>query len=429
MRWTWPARCAANTLAPAREMERRLRSRDMTLRVTTKDGTLRLVYASTLGLLRETLRRHRLAARTHGCCPFLELLGTHLSFTNILAALQEGEERVSSRFTADEATVVTEALALGECRCCVHGDNNGSIEGPPFPLIVERALYGRRQAFTSATSARFDRIFSEDEEEINDADAMSTLRIGLKNTPCEKLMEYFRHNISLHGYNFFCQSEGLTSALWCCTHLGDPSIQQALAFCAEDVVMHDAAGNSLEADTKLDLALERSGLSYGVLLQPLLAGEAVEMDIRRLQRVIMDASINTPDVFCELTHRAVENGLACQDNIALFTGDYEGAYAIATAARQSTQDPALAMRAVEKVRCKLGFNEFRLSLDSAAIVRNGVDYFCRCSKKNFMRSVVTLPKEELLRLMHETSFRCTFCAKEHPLQPEDWQKAMQGLVE
>ncbi|EAN85020.1 hypothetical protein, conserved, partial [Trypanosoma cruzi] len=174
MRRTWPARCAANTLAPAREMERRLRSRDMTLRVTTKDGTLRLVYASTLGLLRETLRRHRLAARTHGCCPFLELLGTHLSFTNILAALQEGEERVSSRFTADEATVVTEALALGECRCCVRGDNNGSIEGPSFPLIVERALYGRRQAFTSATSARFDRIVSEDEEEINDADAMST---------------------------------------------------------------------------------------------------------------------------------------------------------------------------------------------------------------------------------------------------------------
>ncbi|RNF17426.1 putative heat shock protein 33 [Trypanosoma conorhini] len=430
MRRTWPARCAAKASPAAVGMERRLRSRDMTLRVATKNGKLRLAYASTLGLLRETIRRHRLATHTHGHRPFLELLGTHLSFTNLLAVLQEGEERVSSRFTADEATIVTEALALGECRCYVRGENNDSAQWPPFSLKVERALYGRRAPFTSMTAARLDLIFPVEEVgELSDADAMSWLRIGLGNMPREKLLEYFRHNISLHGYNFFRQSEGSTSTLWCRAHLDAPSIQQALASCVETATTHAADSSFVEAETKLEAALERAGLSYGLLLQPMVSGGAVERDVQRLQQAVFGASIATPEVFCELNHRAVEKGLACQDSLALFSGDHEGAYAVATAARQYTQDPDLAAPTIETLRRKLGINDFRVPLDPAAVVRNGVDYFCRCSKENFLRSVMTLPREELQRLVHETSFRCTFCAKEHSLQPEDWQRALQGRVE
>ncbi|ESL05517.1 hypothetical protein TRSC58_06832 [Trypanosoma rangeli SC58] len=246
--------------------------------------------------------------------------------------------------------------------------------------------------------------------------------------PREKL-EYFRHNISLHGYNFFRQSEGSTSALWCSAHLDAPSVQEALAFCVECAITHGADSNFVEADAKLEAALEHSGISHGLLLQPILSTEAVGRDVQRLQQTILGASIATPDVFRELNRRAVENGFACQDNIALFSGDYEGAYAVATAARQYTQDPALAAPVIEKLRRKLGVNDFRVWLDHTAVVRNGVDYFCRCSKHDFLRSVMMLPREELLRLMHETSFRCTFCAKEHPLQPEDWQKALQGCAE
>lgn len=425
MQWTRPARCAAGAFPPVKEAERRMRTRDVALRVSSKCGTVRVVYASTVGLLRETARRHRLAARTHGHRPFLELVGTHLTFTNILAALQEGEERVASRFTADEATVATEALALGECRCHVRDDRNATAEGPPFLLRVDRVLYGQGRPFSSVTAARLDLLVSGDEEGRRADDAVSAGRLGVGDVPRDKLMEYFRHNISLHGYNFFRQSEGSTSALWCCTRLDDLSIERALACCAGDAVA-GGPGDSAEADTKLDAAMGHAGVSYGVLVQPLLAGQAVERDVHRLQEALVRASVADPGVFGELSHRATAGGLACQDNLSLLTGDYEGAHVIATAARQFAQDPSIAAPVVERVRRQLGVDEFRLPLDCATLVRNGLDYFCRCSKESFLRSVVGLPEEELARLVHETSFRCTFCGKVHQLRREDWQNLLQN---
>ncbi|KEG09812.1 hypothetical protein DQ04_04591010 [Trypanosoma grayi] len=438
MRRAWLARCAASTSAPgasssspsASEMQRRIRAADITLRVATKDGTARVVYASTSGLLRETLRRHNLAARTHGHRPFLQLLGTHLSLTNMLAALQEGEERVASRFTAEEATIVVEALALGECRCYVRGDCNATIEGPPFPFSVGRTLYGQSQPFWSTTAAQLGQFLTEEEEEETNEGNSVPIALGLADVPREELLANFHYNISLHGYNFFRKSEGSASALWCCVHLDDPAIQKSLAeYTQQEHEQKDAtssSGGALdEKDNNLDMVLARAGVSYGILVQPLVATRAVEVQVHQLQRALLRASIANPAVFRELSRRAVEECLSCQDTLSLVTGDYEGAYTVAMAARQFTQDPSTAAPVIEKLRQQLGVNDFRLSLDCDTPKRNRLDYLCRCSKDSFLQSMSVLPADELARFMHETSFRCVFCGKERRLHQEDWQKVLQ----
>ncbi|KAH9580057.1 Heat shock protein Hsp33 [Trypanosoma melophagium] len=431
MRRSWIVHCSPASLS---EVERRLRTRDITLRVPTKSGNVRLVYANTRNLLKETIRRHQLGTRTHGHRSFLELVGSHLTFTNILAALQEGEERVISRFTADHATIITESLALGESRCYIRGENNESnIDLTPFPLKVDRILYGQRQPFSSMTAARLDNLICDNEEEDsvgggldistsnNNNNTMKQVprALGLQDLPHELLQEYFRYNISLHGYNFFRQSEGAAVALWCSSHLRDISIEEIL-----NQFAHNNSSQTLEKE--LEMQIERAGCSYGILVQPLVAQHAEELKVHQLQRTLLQASIANPNIFRVLYRRAQEDCLTCQDTLSLVSGDYEGAYTVALAARQCTQDPSIVAPIMEALRQQLGLEDIlRLQLDTNSVVRNGLDFFCRCSKENFMQSVITLSVGELVRLKEETNFHCTFCGKDHPLRREDWEKVMQ----
>jgi len=86
-----------------------LRHRDITLCVPSVDGRHRLTFCSSQHLLTECIRRHDLLVATQCHLPFLELLGTSLSFTNLLAAQHEGEERIDVQLTADEATIFVAA--------------------------------------------------------------------------------------------------------------------------------------------------------------------------------------------------------------------------------------------------------------------------------------------------------------------------------
>ncbi|AAZ11825.1 hypothetical protein, conserved [Trypanosoma brucei brucei TREU927] len=411
---------------------RSIRGRDITLRVSTKDGNARIVFASTTNLLRETMRRHKLLTRMKGQTPFLELVGTHLTFTNILAALQEGEERVATRLSANEGTIVTESLAIGECRCYVGGHNGTTLEEEPhFPLKVDRFLYGQSQPFSSITAASLTQLIDRDyNATVSSSEGFcSTAQtpetavplLGLGMLSPEVVDAYYRRNITLHGHTFFRQSEGSVAALWCCAYLDDPSLLEAFALYSEA----SAASESPEAVDRVDEMMRKTACSCGVLVQPVVAGRVVEEKIHLLQRLLVRASIVQPEIFSVLKERGVHEGLACQDSIALVTGDHEGAYEVAKAARQFTQDPSVSAPVVEKVREGLGLDKGeRFFIDQASVVRNGIDYFCRCSKNNFLRALVALPEEQLSSLMEETSFRCTFCAKEHVLQPEDWSKLL-----
>ncbi|KAG8348945.1 hypothetical protein TRVL_00214 [Trypanosoma vivax] len=418
----------------AHQSVRNFRTRDVAVRLTTMGAAARIVFASTVGLLAETAQRHKLVPRCNAQRSLLQLVGTHLSFTNLLAALQEGEERVASRFALGETVISTEALAIGECRCCVRGNDNtsenlGMQQRLSLPLKVDRFLYGQAQPFSSVTAASLDDFCNakghshvrggrHKDDTMNEVPCSQIAPLALDGVPSEKLLRYFHSNISLHGHNFFRQSEASTAALWCCTDVDDQSVIDPL-----QRVSGESKDSNDEAGAALGEAIRRDSFSYGVLVQPLVASAELESKIHTLQCSLIRASIAAPEIFSELTGRAVRSGLACQDTLALVTGDYEGAYAAALAARQVTQDPMNAAPVIEGVRKQLDLDSCNcLSLDCTTLMRSGLDYFCRCSKDSFLKAVTALPEEELLSLSRESSFRCTYCAKVHQLHKEDWER-------
>nr|CCC90971.1 conserved hypothetical protein [Trypanosoma congolense IL3000] len=406
-----------------------LRARDITLRASLKNAAARLVYASTAKLLGETVRRHKLHEFDR---PLLGLIGTHLSFTNMLAALQEGEERVAVRFTTGDITITTESLALGECRCCVVGRRcEASESSAQLPLRVDRFLYGRSLPFSSVTAAPLQKFLTH-EESYSDAPVCACKPVGLPvetlssglcfgGLPPDVVTSFYHHNITLHGCNFFHQSEGANVALWCDSHLDDFSTLTGVAPCSGDSLPNESPSE----DENVNPFMGGRVHSFGVLVLPVAAGSELEAKINRLQYLLLSRCIARHKVFDELTQRATQYGLSCQDSIALVTGDYEGAYKVAAAARQFTQDPSVAAPVIEKARRELGLDgDCYFPIDHETVVRNGLDYFCRCSKGDFLHAAAAIPKEQLKSLMHETSFRCTFCGKEHELHQEDWNKIL-----
>lgn len=442
-----------------------LRTRDLTLRVPSKDRCSRVVFASTRGILAETIDRHDLIASTDGHVPFLRLAGSLFTLANILASLQDGEERVDLRFTGDEATIVAEALALGECRAYPRPTFNAQLveqhQMPPFPLKVDRVLYNQTQPFSSMLTANFSEILTSEaskviaEKETGRRLAEAYLAGGIevmrgiwKNTggggevgtdllppppyalqlptaEIERLVDFFTYNLTLHGYNFFRRSDGCVAALGLSTAI-DAELLKAIP-----VKPSTAEGAEEEAEgrrARLDAVRAAAPLSYGFLVQPLAAGPAVDWGLWKLQRAMAAAEAAsfgpggspTRGVLAPLHRRALSEHTACQDTLSLVTGDYEGAFEAAVVARQYTADPAAVAAIVEPLRTKLGIADVKIALDGKEANRTGLDFFCRCSTAGILESLVSLPEETLQPLMVENDFRCTFCGKTHRAQPKEW---------
>lgn len=423
-------RAASPTSSSSKEMLHRLRTRDITLRVPSKDGLLRFVFCATSHLWHETIRRHNLWSATGGHTPFLELLGTHLSFTNMLAALQDGEERVACRLTSDEATICTEALALGECRSYVLPEYNGElIESgrQPFPLKVDRILYKQRQPFTSVVNADLRAIAAPvegDDERIaaygvapipsgsgvgSPAAAeipQPPLSLNLHEASLDSLVSFFSHNMTAHGYNFLRRSNGCVPALMLRSRL------------LPDVLKDTPVDQSL-SEERLQCSCDGS---YGILAEPLAAGNGVDWVVWRIQQALALA-MTTPARYPALetlhSHTRSEH-TACQYMLSLISGDYKGSYDATVAARQFTSDPVEVAKVLTPLRKSLGITDIVIPLDAAASVRTGLDFFCRCSTTNVLQTLVAAPEVMIQSLRAENEFRCTYCGKVHRASPEEW---------
>lgn len=517
-------------------LKSKLRTRDVALRLRTRDGMHRICFCSSSRLLSETIRRHDLLRRTHRHARFLELVGTQLSWNNLLAAQYDHEERVEMRFTGDEATIVSEALALGECRCYIAAEHNATAPSTEeqeeqekehteslcagraaFGLRVNRVRYHQSKPFSSRTAARLEEVCVGEELSQSGADAdadalhdrppLSLAIPGIAYHPsmsydgarAAALASYFTHNMTLHAYSMMRVSDGVVPVVALYTGIDADKLSAA------PIVHHDKDDDhassdvgSCHADTlKEGRACDRNHNkncnsrsacsaphaigddyiqhSFGVLVTPLAAGTAAERKLWRLQRALVLASAlpyYAPAVaqrsacandrctdashvmrtgkmseWCELdasvrqgmaellarAHGRVARPSSCQDILSLVTGDYEGAYVVAQAARQYAHDPAEVAALVEPLRARLGVEDVRLELEQTERpARTPLDFMCRCSRTGVMQTLaqsvrLRQPTEQQRRSMEqENYFRCTFCAKVHRLTPEEWARVWTG---
>ncbi|CCW61646.1 unnamed protein product [Phytomonas sp. EM1] len=443
----------------------RIQRRDITLRIPSRDGLLRVAFCSSKMLLFETIWRHRILDAKPVNIPFLQLLGTHLSLTNLLASLQEGEERVICRFTGREATIVTEALALGECRCYLKNDSNNVLAGSTcatFPLKVDRILYNQTKPFTSIVNADLERL-SECESTLQSKnsglahmDALDEIIAllkkgvlkpsscllpsspllglrGLKSLSPQVLEVFFNYNISLHGYNLFRQSDGCAAAIFAHTSLSAQRIEElARALMCEESEIENHKAKWLTALPSI------IPLSFGVVVQPLAAGNVIEWQLWRLQSALMQAGTalattetrihRIPDdvlALRDLFERCAATHTTCQYILSLISGDYEGAHAASARARQFTHPIEEVTAIVQPLRRALDINDISIELNASAAVRTGLDFFCRCSTANLLQTLVDVPEGALQELMLTNEFHCTYCGKVLRAMPEEWEYLME----
>ncbi|KPI83551.1 hypothetical protein ABL78_7408 [Leptomonas seymouri] len=439
-----------------------LRTRDITLRLPSKDHLIRISFCSTSHLLAETIRRHDLLRHTRANLPFLQLLGTQLTFANLMASALEGEERVETRFTAEEATIVTEALALGECRCYLRSEYNAQLEAqghPTFPLRVNRVLYRQRAPFTSLVHADLAELLQpptptsstgtpkDGEDVIVDQTVPYSLYTPAmaSRVPLDAWTNFYSYNSTLHAYNYLRRSDGCVPAVWMHAALDADGLLDADGAPTSNDMNADAKGVGSEGVEEAQVqALQRTlrhaiPYNFGVAVTPLAAGSAVDQQVGRLNQMLMEAaallySSQSSDSDASgadaaasasplqpLLYQCKMKHTACQHVLSLLSGDYEGAHASAVAARQYSEDPAQVAAVVDPIRRSMGVADLVIPLAATEAARVGLDFFCRCSKQNIVSSLVVAPLSALTSLRENHGIvSCSFCGKRHQLGAEDW---------
>ncbi|KAK7201045.1 hypothetical protein NESM_000164500 [Novymonas esmeraldas] len=435
------------------------RTRDITLRVPSKDHLLRVSFCSTRHLLAETIRRHDLLHSTGAHLSFLQLLGTQLTFANLLASAQEGEERVEVRFTAEEATILTEALALGECRCYLRPEYNAQLveQGlPPFPLRVNRVLYRQERPFSSLVHADLAEVLRPPPDTTHSATTrdgagesgevpFSLCTPGMaERVPLEAWRSFFAYNTTIHAYNYLRRSDASVPAVWMHTSVNSRALRDAGLLAANGTDAHTAqrrlqpkgcAGGDTAtvAGAEEEEALRRAlPLSFGVVVTPLAAGAAVDRRVGHLNRALSEAAalLCAPRVgggalaaspLLPLLEKCADTHTTCQHVLSLVSGDHDGAYQAAVAARQYSDDPATVAAVVQPIRRALGVEDLVIPLEAEEQVRTGLDFFCRCSKQSILDSLVSAPSSALVSLRDAGGeVHCSFCGRTHCLTDGDW---------
>ncbi|CAJ1990958.1 Hsp33 protein [Leishmania donovani] len=434
------------------------RTRDITLRVPSKDKLLRFSFCSARHLLAETIRRHDLLRSTRAHVGFLQLLGTQITFANLLASALEGEERVEARFTAEEATILTEALALGECRCYLRPEYNAQLAEcglPTFPLRVNRILYRQEKPFSSVVHADLAELLqppcgvasnsaaaATGANEASDAPFSLYLPGTERRVPLEAWKSFFSYNSSLHAYNYLRRSDGSVPAVWLqsrvdATRLMDHGFLNADGTAAAAAWQRGEACSDEDEEKKAQdirrALLHAIPFSFGVVVTPLAAGVAVDQRVNQLNRVVMESAAllsaspgggaTVTSALQPLLDRCAEKHTACQHILSLVSGDHDGAYQAAVAARQYNDDPAQVAAVVDPIRRALGVQDFVVPLAAAEAARTGLDFFCRCSKQNVLESLVSAPPRALESLKGSgNTVHCSFCGRRYKLAGAEWQE-------
>eukprot|EP00744_Colponema_vietnamica_P026286 GILI01038930.1.p1 GENE.GILI01038930.1~~GILI01038930.1.p1 ORF type:complete len:473 (-),score=91.09 GILI01038930.1:73-1458(-) len=419
------------------------KTRDVALKVVSKCGLYRICAVSTTNPLQQTIDRHNLHSLES---PALDPLGTHISLTNLIASMLQGEERLECKFMANfDVSLVCESLALGECRAYLGNSRPGTMDNV---LSVQRVLYNNTDPALSATVASFDDVLPEELYK----PTFSIMGTGGDDAKAERFLksavEHARHrfnlNLTPHAFHYFRQSEGIPTAV-------------LLTSSVEDDYSHlttGAAGEGVPSEAR-----KRVVHSTGVLVQPL----AIDMEkenktplvIRKLQNLFNGIALcPAPPTVSAIAHTALglrnsEEGLLVQDILSLVTGDYSGARAVAAAARQmNTEDVETVRLQYQPIRDRYGLqelgteaspasvggiaesgstkqvavaeevlNQTAIALDPTSLTRTSLDFFCRCSIESISGSFVSLPEAERVDLVGKTA-GCVYCGKEYALSPK-----------
>ncbi|EPY27332.1 hypothetical protein STCU_05804 [Strigomonas culicis] len=483
-------RCAAGgeqaTAEDGGTLLHRMKMRDVSLVVPNADGTIRLTFIQNRHMLNETVHRHDLlnqflpdlfATDSAAIARGLELVGTNLSFVNLLSAQLEQEERVEVRYAAGPFILLSESMALGETRCHLRAPADdapaaardercldtflqwlraeqgasGDMLRETLRLKVDKVLYNQNKKFVSLVKSNFASLLCTEDAT---AAAGAPVPLSLRLLPpleallprqtldpavqhrLERLHDYYLHNMTLHAYNYFRSSDGVVAAVWCETLLRE----------RDGRVADPADGSGVARE------------SCGVLLTPLAAGGQAERDVYDVQRRLVQfaaappadsrdaAATSSPGhALLRLLNRDHEqqpgagpNRYLTQEVLSFFTGDYEGAALAAEQARHFTnRDLRAVERRVEPLRRRVWGDALarpgapRLSLNGAAARRCRLDFFCRCSKFDLLNSFITLPEEVFHQVMGEQlalheggsadeGIRCTYCGKRHVIAEKEW---------
>lgn len=408
--------------------------------------------------------RHKLLERTKTHCPFWQLLGTNLSFTNLLASsMGKDEERVLTRFTSNEATIAVESLALGECRAHLQGTHNQKLVGegqPQFPLRVDRILYEQKKPFTSIVAANLSNLVTQKEKPA-DNDEEPTPLLCLKGINDALLQGYFHYNMTLHAYHFLRQSEAISGMVWLHSDVRRQVILKSgmldtldptkltemgeLAIASEwpPILNLEGVKPPSEEEVEAVKALEETILnsvrtSFGVMITPLAAGNAMDSALRQLQERLLcgvavfqvseiEEEVETQQT-CPTLYKLLRSDdfhlHSCQNILSILTNDVEKSTMAAEKARQSIQDPLKLAPIVKAIRSELHFDDLpldKIDLDVEHLSRCGVDFFCRCSPVDFFSSLMSLP-EETYKVLYGKPFRCSHCCHLHQVSTKAWEE-------
>ena len=436
------------------------RTRDVALKVVSSCGLYRICVVNTTALLQQTIDKHDLHAWE---TPALDLMGTTISFTNLLASLLQGEERVECKFhAAFGASMVCESLALGECRAFLGGAQQGAMANV---LSVRRALYNNSDTVLSATVADFAEALPEERyaatfQFMGAAQERADRFIG---SAARHAQQRFNLNLTPHAHHYFKQSEGIPTAVLLTTSVEDDySHLQAAA----------ASGSSSSSSGEVSEAPPRRKVvhSTGVLVQPLALDMKKEnstpLIIGGLQDLFNSIALcPAPPSVASVAHaalgvRAQEEGTLVQDILALVSGDYSGSYAVAKAARLMASDDVETVRLqYQPIRDRYNLKPLRsaaseaeamaaaksetapasttatdgtvenkpavaseevlgltaLELDPTTVTRTALDFFCRCSAESITQSFTAMPVADRQDLVGKTA-GCVYCGKEYVLK-------------
>lgn len=421
----------AMTIAAAKVLQ--YKSRDVAVKTVSRCGNVRISVANTLNASKAAIQRHSVPlggeslseGTGQSIAPHLRM-SEIINFSTLLASFLDQEERVAMHHKfAGAHHLVSESMALGECRGYASFSNDGDdVEGHSSSsnkmesIRVDRVLYRQARPVTSVASMSYDEFHEFLQAQYPAPQSQLALH--------SKML--FERSLTPHAWNFYRKSEGV----------------------AATVLVHSAMTEErgeVPSSSSSSSIHEQLVYNTGLILQPIVS-EQVTSTLASLQRAcfVLAAATATPadprtqaggcveDASLAavaaawrstLLKRAQEDRTNIQDLLSFATGDYESAFAVAEGCRLPTSTIASCANNIEPLRKLLLGNDSTqtIELDSSegAMQRTPIDFFCRCSKEDFIRVLKSCSREQLEGAKGQV-VTCKYCKKDISPGAEEWEQ-------
>jgi redox-regulated HSP33 family molecular chaperone len=370
------------------------KSRDVSIKTISRCGNFRLSVANTRNTAEQLMQRHHVSVSSSSATrdKTLRYAAEVVNLSTLMASFLQREERVVARCTMG-----------GECRGLVAplSDDGVAQHGT---IRVDRALYHQARPVTSVTTLSVNEL-TEQIEALRLAHSPSAAQITSASAAAEHLISYF----TPHANTFFSKSEGVTGAV---------------------LLRSDVSRDAVRAAEMRDDGVPlNGGLIYntGLVIQPIVADQTVTK-MQRLQQAffacLLDPSVSEAAKLWDdiMLRRALEHRSNVQDMMSLATGDFEGAFAVAERCRLPTTSTESCAAQIEPLRKFLALDDESgvIALDPESSERTPIDFFCRCSKEDFVRAMASCSVDQLQAAKGQ-SVLCKYCRKDISPTEGEWE--------